>query len=154
MELEKLNIYSISLDLAEEVYEKVMIWKHFDRDTIGKQLVRSADSIAANISEGFGRYHLNDSKKFYYYSRGSLFETKTWLTKANRRKLIGNDFYQEKINELEKLGKMLNAFITSMSKNMAKEPLEEYKINNQNTNNQNTNNQQPTTNNQQLRTKN
>ena len=51
-------------------------------DTIGKQLVRSADSIAANISEGFGRYHFKDSKRFYYISRGSLFETKTWLEKS------------------------------------------------------------------------
>ncbi|WP_366521760.1 four helix bundle protein [uncultured Proteiniphilum sp.] len=34
---------------------------------MGKQWVRASDSIAANISEGFGRYTPNDSKKFLYH---------------------------------------------------------------------------------------
>jgi len=37
-------------------------WNYFQKDTVGKQLVRSADSIAANLSEGFGRYHYKETK--------------------------------------------------------------------------------------------
>jgi len=37
------------------------------------------DSIAANLSEGFGRYHYKEKKNFSYYSIGSLYETKTWI---------------------------------------------------------------------------
>ncbi|MBA4411197.1 MAG: four helix bundle protein [Bacteroidota bacterium] len=43
--------------------------------TIGAQFIEAADSISANIAEGFGRYHKKDKIKFYYYSRGSTFES-------------------------------------------------------------------------------
>lgn len=77
MKLEELEIYQLSMEIGEKVWEIVNAWDYFAEDTIGKQLIRSTDSIAANISEGFGRYHYKDSKRFYYISRGSLFETKT-----------------------------------------------------------------------------
>jgi four helix bundle protein len=50
------------MDLGEEVYSIVVEWNYFDKDTIGKQLVRSVDSIAANLSEGVGRYHYKERK--------------------------------------------------------------------------------------------
>ncbi|WP_367119197.1 four helix bundle protein [uncultured Mucilaginibacter sp.] len=48
----------------------VLGWEYFSKDTLGKQLVRSADSIGANIAEGFGRYHFKENKNFCYFSRG------------------------------------------------------------------------------------
>lgn len=57
----------------------------FSKDTIGKQVARSFNSIAANLSECFGGYHYNEAKHFGYSSRGSLYESKTWLTKAFNR---------------------------------------------------------------------
>ena len=62
MELEKLEVYQISMALAERIWEIVKPWSFFEKDTIGKQLVRTADSISVNISEGYGRFHFNDSK--------------------------------------------------------------------------------------------
>jgi four helix bundle protein len=55
-----------------------MVWHDFDKwnkkvqNTMGYQIIRSSDSIAANIAEGYGRYTPADRKKFYLYSRGSL----------------------------------------------------------------------------------
>ena len=43
--------------------------------TVGYQIIRSADSIAANIAEGYGRYSPKDKANFYRYSRGSFEET-------------------------------------------------------------------------------
>ncbi len=63
--------------MGEEVWSIVMTWDHFQKDTLGKQLVRSTDSIAVNLNEGLGRYDYKESKNFGYYSRVSLFETKT-----------------------------------------------------------------------------
>lgn len=88
MKLEDFKVYNLAMDLGEEVYCVVAEWNYFDKDTVGKQLVRAADSIAANLSEGVGRYHNKERKNFTYYSRGSLFETKTWITKAKNRNLI------------------------------------------------------------------
>ncbi|MGZ3750482.1 MAG: four helix bundle protein [Mucilaginibacter sp.] len=80
--LEDLEIYTLSEQFANEIWFIVVKWEIFAKDTIGKQLVRSADSIGANIAEGFGRYHYKENKNFCYFSRGSLIETKGWLKKA------------------------------------------------------------------------
>lgn len=122
MKLEELKVYNLSMDIAEECWIDVTNWDFFAKDTIGKQLVRAIDSVAANLSEGFGRFHYNDTKKFGYYSRGSLYESKTWLTKAKNRKLISIErfsYYTENINII---GKMLNKYIKSIGGNTLNEP--------------------------------
>jgi len=116
MELEKLEVYQISMDLAERIWELVKLWSYFEKDTIGKQLVRAADSVSANISEGYGRYHFNDSKNFLFYSRGSLYETKTWLKKARSRNLIGQKDYDDLERQCTRLGVKLNNFIKVIGK--------------------------------------
>lgn len=117
MRLEDLRVYQSAMEVGEEVWSVVEKWSFFQKDTVGKQFVRSADSIAANISEGFGRYHFKDSKLFYYYSRGSLFETKTWLKMANNRKLIENKKFEELYQRLTQLSVQLNNFISTIGKN-------------------------------------
>jgi len=75
MKLEELQVYQLAMEMAEKIWIIVVNWNYFEKDTIGKQFVRAADSIAANLSEGFGRYFYKENKQFCYYSRGSLFET-------------------------------------------------------------------------------
>ena len=116
MKLEDLQVYKMSMDLGDLIWKIVDRWNYFEKDTIGKQLVRSTDSIAANISEGYGRFHFKDSKKFAYYSRGSLFETKTWINKAMERNLIKEEESNDLLNELNKLGIKLNNYINSIGK--------------------------------------
>jgi four helix bundle protein len=116
MKLEELQVYQLSMEMGERVWEIVIKWDFFSKDTVGKQLVRSVDSIAANLSEGFGRYHYNESKHFYYYSRGSLYETKTWLTKANNRKLITENDFNTFMNNINIIGIKLNNYINSIGK--------------------------------------
>jgi four helix bundle protein len=114
MKLEELLVYQLSMKLGDEVWNIVIKWDFFARDTIGKQVVRSVDSIAANLSEGFGRYHFNEEKHFGYYSRGSLFETKTWLTKAFNRDLILESDFNRFIVEIDTIGIKLNNYINSI----------------------------------------
>jgi four helix bundle protein len=112
--LEDSKTYPRAMELGEKVWSVVSSWNYFERDTVGKQLVRAVDSIAANLSEGLGRYHFKEIKNFSYYSRGSLFETKTWLTKAANRKLIEQSNFDQLISELEIIGKMINTYIKSI----------------------------------------
>ncbi len=116
MDIEELNVYQLSMDLGEDVWAVVSDWKYFEKDTIGKQLVKAVDSVAANLSEGFGRYHYKESKQFCYYSRGSLFETKTWLTKACNRKLITDIEFGEFRKEIRNISVKLNNYIKSIGK--------------------------------------
>lgn len=76
---ENLRIYQISEDLADKIWLIVESWNKFSRDTVGKQIVRSVDSIGANIAEGAGRYTFKENKRFAHIARGSLYETKHWL---------------------------------------------------------------------------
>ena len=88
MQLDELRVYTLSMEMGEKVWNIVVGWNYFEKDTVGKQLVRAVDSVAANLSEGFGRYHYKETINFGYYSRGSLYETRTWLTKAHNRDLF------------------------------------------------------------------
>ena len=116
MKLEELNVYNLAMDLGERVWNVMKGWGNFEKDTIGKQLIRAIDSVAANLSEGFGRYHFKDVKNFGYYSRGSLYESKTWLTKAKNRALISNDDYDDFVRKINDLGVKLNNYINSIGK--------------------------------------
>jgi four helix bundle protein len=79
-------------------------------------LVRAADSIASNLSEGFGRYHYREAINFCYYSRGSLFETKTWLVKAKNRNLLEKPDYELFMQQVDDIGIRLNNYIKSIGK--------------------------------------
>jgi four helix bundle protein len=114
MELEDLRIYSLAMEISEQIWKVVSDWNYLARDTVGKQWVRSADSIAANISEGFGRYHYKENKQFLFYARGSLYETKTWLKKATNRGLVPDEISQRLLAQLNQLGPQLNSYIKSI----------------------------------------
>jgi len=64
MKLEEFRVYQMSMDLGEEVWDIVIKWDYFAKDTVGKQLVRAIDFVAANLSEGYGRYHYKEAKNF------------------------------------------------------------------------------------------
>jgi four helix bundle protein len=115
--LEELDIYQQAMEIGEEVWQMVSHWRYFERDTLGKQVVRSVDSIAANIAEGYGRYHFGDRKTFSYYARGSLLETKTWLEKALQRDLIERTRYDAILLKLKDLHFKLNIYIKKLREN-------------------------------------
>jgi four helix bundle protein len=104
------------MEIAEKIWVIVDSWGYFAKDTVGKQLVRAIDSVAANLSEGYGRYHYRESIHFSYYSRGSLFETKTWLTKARNRKLLKTNDYLLFSQQIDDIGIRLNNYIKSIGK--------------------------------------
>ena len=107
----ELDVYKLAEVLSD------MVWNDFDRwskkvqNTVGYQIIRSSDSIAANLAEGYGRYTPADRKRFYLYSRGSFEETKSWLRKLIRRKVLSEPNAIEYKAIIEKLGPKLNAFI-------------------------------------------
>lgn len=114
MNVDDLKVYQQAMEIGESVWNIVKEWEYFERDTIGKQLVRAVDSVAANLSEGFGRYHFKEKKNFGYYSRGSLYESKTWIEKAKNRNLINETEFNNLKKEINQIGKMLNNYIKSI----------------------------------------
>jgi four helix bundle protein len=120
--LEKLEVYNLAETFSDEIWNIVEGWNFFLKDTIGKQIVRSADSISANIAEGYGRYYYKESKQFYFYSRGSIQETKSWLGKCKRRKIVVEKKCEDLLNSADVILFKLNAYIKFVSKSAKHNP--------------------------------
>ena len=112
-----MEIYKLALEIGEDVWNIVVKWEYFPQKTVGSQFVEAADSIAANIAEGYGRYFYKDRKQFSYYSRGSLMETKNWSTKALNRKLVTQEEFNILIEKLKVLHFKLNIYIKKLKQN-------------------------------------
>jgi four helix bundle protein len=112
-EVHKLDVYRLADELSDFVWNDFDDWPEKAQRTIGYQIIRSSDSIAANIAEGYGRFTPADRKRFYRFSRGSFEETKAWLRKAIRRKIIPQDQVEKYTKIINELGPKLNAFIKS-----------------------------------------
>jgi four helix bundle protein len=109
-----LRVYQLSERLADEVWDLVLSWDSFARDTVGKQLVRAADSVGANIAEGSGRGSYQDNRRFVRTARASLNETQYFLRCAFRRKLITDQKVKSIKPLLDELAPKLNAFLKSI----------------------------------------
>jgi four helix bundle protein len=117
IKLEELDIYQLALEVGEDVWRLVQKWEYFSKRTVGEQFVEAADSISANIAEGYGRYFYKERKIFCYYSRGSLMETKSWVIKSRSRALITQTEYDTLLGKLQHLHYRLNAYIKKLKAN-------------------------------------
>lgn len=95
-------------------YDITVKWDVFNKKNLGDQYSRAADSIALNISEGYGRFHYKENKNFCWYARGSLYETKTANQKACNRKLITEEEYNNLLHKLKECHLLLNNYIKSI----------------------------------------
>ena len=111
LSLDSLDSYRVSLELSNYIWNVVIVWEWFPKKTVGVQIVTSADSIAADIAEGFGRYHKKDKIKFYRYAQGSLSEVKNWVKKCEHRKLMKEQQITFVNDKLEYLGPAINRLI-------------------------------------------
>ncbi len=111
---EELRVYQLAEELADEIWKMVRRWESLARDTIGKQVIRSADSIGANIAEGSGRGTYQDNRRFVRIARGSLYETRHWLRRAFRRELLNSEQTAKLKCLMDELGPKLNAYLRSI----------------------------------------
>jgi four helix bundle protein len=109
-----LHVYRLAESLSDEVWSIAIGWANFAKDTVGKQLVKAADSIGANIAEGCGRGSYQDNRRFVRIARGSLYETNHWLRRAYARKLLAPAKIQKLKTILTELGPRLNAYLKSI----------------------------------------
>jgi len=114
--LEELEVYQLAESFSDEIWNIVLGWDYFAKDTVGKQMVRSADSISANIADGYGRYHYKENKNFCYFSRGSIIETKGWLKKSKNRALISEKQFNTLFEKVQNIHLKLNAYLKFIGK--------------------------------------
>ena len=71
--------------------------------SIGRQVVSSAGSVAANIEEGHGRYSVAACRSHLSIARGSLAETDSWLDLLARAGYVAPDIARQLHDECELL---------------------------------------------------
>ena len=121
LKLEELRVYALAEDLADLVWDVVIRWDAFAKETVGEQLVRAADSVGANIAEGFGRASAADNQRFVRIARGSLYETRQFLRRADRRNLLKVENRQSLHAVLDELMPVLNGYLAALKPRAAPE---------------------------------
>lgn len=120
--LEDLEIFQLAEQICDRFYELSQTWKKFDQETVGRQLIRAADSIGANLAESYGRYHYGEKLIFLYYARGSLYETKYWVRRCRTRQLLSIEVCNNAYKVLNGLGIKLNAYIVDKRNRRSNSP--------------------------------
>lgn len=119
LELNDISAYKIAFDLSNYIWDVVIKWDWFAKKHIGGQFTEAADSISANIAEGYGRYFKKDKIKFYHYSQGSMKESFDWNEKSKIRNLLKDEEYNHIFSELNKLPKELHYLIKYTNEKLA-----------------------------------
>ena len=109
-------VYQYAEQLSDVFWEEYDRWPKKVQMTIGLQIIRAADSISANIAEGFGRFHYRDRLRFYYCARGSFEESKSFARKLIRRKVLAEKEVEQVTRLVTQIGPLLNAFINRARK--------------------------------------
>jgi len=112
---EKLQVYKLAEDLADGIWAVVLTWDYLAKDTVGKQIIRSADSIGANIAEGTGKGTFQDNRRYIRMARGSLYETQHWLRRSYKRGLLNQQQVESLKTILNELSPKLHAYFRAIN---------------------------------------
>lgn len=111
---EDLDIWKLSHSLTLEIYKIVKTFPKSEDYILTKQIIRSAQSIPANIAEGMGRFSKKEFLQFLIISRGSVEETKYHLILAKDLGYLNDNLFAELKNNYTILGKKINSLISSI----------------------------------------
>ena len=110
----RLLVYQRAVSLGDDLCEQVGTWNSFDRWTTGTQLVRAADSVAANIAEAFGRAGNRDERRLLHIAPGSALETEQWVERALARSLLTDGKFGARAREVSRLlNGLINRHLTT-----------------------------------------
>jgi four helix bundle protein len=121
IKLKDLQVYQLARKLSKIAWSIFSQMTYEQKKIIGDQFIRSADSVGANITEGYARFHYRDKVNFYLYSRGSLSEAvEHWAELMLEREIITQETFNEIKEVHTPLEVKLNNFITTTRKKAQK----------------------------------
>jgi len=111
---EDLEIWKLSHSLVLEIYKIVKTFPKSEDYILTQQIIRSSQSVPANIAEGMGRCSKKEFLQFLIIARGSIEETKYHLILAKDLGYLENSLFEELKNNYTILGKKINSLISSI----------------------------------------
>ena len=115
-QLEDLEAWKKSREFRIEMSEVANSFPDHERYKLKDQLIRASRAIAANIAEGFGRFHYQENIQYCRQARGSLFECKEHMFCALDEKYINHDQLERFTLQFDRLLKILNGYIAYLKK--------------------------------------
>ena len=103
----QLVVWQKGMDLAEQIHRATRSFRREDLFTLGTQLRRAANSIPANISEGFHRRSRGAYRAHVAIALGSNDEVQTFLELCRRLALIEQSAIGELVSLSEEIGRLL-----------------------------------------------
>ena len=114
----ELNVWKESRLLVKLVYNLLSKFPTNEKYGISSQMKRSAISAPSNIAEGIGRSTAKDSIRFFYISRGSLYELETQLYLSFDLNFISEPELKSTLEQIITVKKLLSGFINHYKKKL------------------------------------
>jgi four helix bundle protein len=111
---EKLDVYQLTLDLAENVLKLLDRLPPNRYVRLINQMESAATSPAQNIAEGKGRQYKKEFIQFLHIAQGSIYEVVTLNEVFRRRRLFENEEADEVRTLCEQIDRKLNGLINSL----------------------------------------
>jgi len=110
-----LDVYRLGLFIAEIGWEDVVLLsKHSLTRNAADQIIRSLDSISANIAEGYSRSTGKDKARYFEYALGEGREARDRYFKC--RRVLKQEVILHRIRLLTQIVKMLNVLVPAQRK--------------------------------------
>ena len=111
---EKLDVYQLSIDLAEYVLDLLETFPANRYIRLVGQMEAAVTSPAQNTAEGKGRQYKKEFIQFLHTAQGSLYEVVTLNEIFRRKKLFSQKDAQEVRNRCVQIDRKLNGLINSL----------------------------------------
>ena len=108
-----LLVWKLARELRVQVYVLVRNSPPEERFALNTQMRRAAQSIGANIAEGFGRYSYRENIQYCRQARGSAFEIRDHLVTAVDAEFITQEEYAQSDALAQRVIQTLNGYIRS-----------------------------------------
>jgi four helix bundle protein len=109
---EELSVWKLSREMRIEISNMIKSFPKIEQFRLSDQMIRASRSIAANIAEGYGRFHHQENIQFCRHARGSLLELLEHLIVSKDEGYISEDQFSLYKEKVLLINKVLNGYIS------------------------------------------
>ena len=106
-----MEVWKQSRMLVQMVYQVAQNFPASEQYSLTQQILRASVSIPSNIAEGMGRNTSKEKARFFYISKGSLYELETQLYLALDLGFVDKKDFDKLNEQLVSVRKLIIGFI-------------------------------------------
>lgn len=114
---EDLEVWKFCTQIRKDITDLAKTLPSEEKFRLADQMIRASRSVTANIAEGFGRFHYQESIQFCRQARGSLYELIDHLHVAAEQNYLPRSSFTKRRESILEAIRILNGFIRYLSKN-------------------------------------